>query len=62
MRTEDDRDTRDELLQRARTAGEYTDAFSGGYCPMMLRYGFLVPDQDYIDAENTRRERRRNGN
>lgn len=57
MRTKDGRDTRDELLQKALTDGEFTDQFTGGLCPMRLKHGFLVPDQEYIDAENARRRK-----
>lgn len=60
-RTNDSQDARNERLTNALTAGEYTDAFTDGLCPMHLEGNFLVPDQDYLDAETRRIERRRNG-
>ena len=53
------RDARDERLIAAQRTGEYTDQFTGGLCPMRFEHGFLVPDQDYLDAEERRRT---NGN
>lgn len=60
-RTKESQDNRDDRWKKARTDGEYTDMYTGGLCPMRLEHGFLVPDQNYIDAENARRERIRNG-
>ena len=58
MRTEQEQDARDERLIAAQRTGEFTDAFTGGLCPMHFDGTFLVPDQDYLDAER----RRTNGN
>lgn len=60
-RDNESQDARNERWKSAQRMGEFRDEFTGGLTPVLFNGTFLVPDQNYIDAENARRERRKSG-
>lgn len=53
-RDNESQDARNERWKSAQRTGEFRDEFTGGLTPMKFNGTYLVPDQDYIDAERRR--------